>query len=114
VFENRVLRGIFGPKGDEIIEGWRTLDNGKLHDLYSSPNISRLKKSRKVRWAGHAACMGEECIRVLVRKPIGKRPLGDIDVDGRIMDHRGVGCEGVDWIHLAQDRDQWRALVNRQ
>jgi hypothetical protein len=59
VFENRVLRGIFGPKGDEVTGEWRKLDSGELHNLYSSPNIIRQIKSKKMRWAGHVARMGE-------------------------------------------------------
>jgi hypothetical protein len=62
VFENRVLRRIFGPKRDEITGEWRKLHNEELHILYSSPNIIRQIKSRRMRWAGHVACMGEECV----------------------------------------------------
>jgi hypothetical protein len=77
VFENRVLRRIFGPTRDEVTGEWRRLHNGELHNLYSSPDIIRQIKSRRVRWAGHVACMGEgrNVYRVLVRKPEGKRPL---------------------------------------
>jgi hypothetical protein len=85
--------------------------------LYSSPDIIRQIKSRRMRWAGHVARMGEgrKVYRVLVGKPEGKRPLGrprrrrrdDIKIDPR-----QIGCGGVDWIHLAQDRDRWRAVVN--
>jgi hypothetical protein len=78
VFENRVLRRIFGPKRDEVTVEWRKLYSEKLHILYSSPNIIRQIKSRRMRWAGHVARIGEErnVYRVLMRKPEGKRPLG--------------------------------------
>jgi hypothetical protein len=76
VFENRVLRRIFGPMRDEVTEEWRKLQNEELHNLYSSPDIIRQIKSRKIRWAGHVACMGEgrNVYTVLVAKPEGKRP----------------------------------------
>ena len=78
VFENRVLRGIFGLKWDEVTGGWKKLHNEELNDLYSSPNIVRVIKSRKMRWAGHVALMGERrgVYRVFVGKSEGKRPLG--------------------------------------
>jgi hypothetical protein len=78
VFENRVLRGIFGPKRDEVTGEWRNLHNEELRDLYSSPSIIRIIKSRRLRLAGHVARMGEKrnVYRLLVRKPKGKRPLG--------------------------------------
>jgi hypothetical protein len=78
VFENRVLRRIFGPKRDEVTGEWRMLHNEELHILYSSPNIIRLIKSRRMRWAGHVTCMGEgrNVYKVLMGKPEGKRPLG--------------------------------------
>jgi hypothetical protein len=62
VFENRVLRGIFGPRRDEVTGGWRKLHNGELHNLYSFPSIIRMIKSRRMKWVGHVARMGEECI----------------------------------------------------
>jgi len=73
-----VLRRIFRPRRDEVTGEWRRLHNEELSDLYSSPNIVRVIKSRRIRWAGHVARMGEErgAYRVLVRKPEGKRPLG--------------------------------------
>jgi hypothetical protein len=74
VFENRVLRGIFGPKRDEVTGEWRKLHNKELHVLYSSPSIIRIIKSRRMRWAGHVARMEEEkrnAYRLLVAKPEG-------------------------------------------
>ena len=78
VFENTVLRGIFGPRRDEVTGEWRRLHNEELSDLYSSPNNVRVIKSRRMRWAGHVTRMGEErgVYRVLVGKPEAKRPLG--------------------------------------
>jgi len=78
VFQNRVMRRVFGPKRDEVTGEWRKLHNEELSDLYSLPNIVRLVKSRRMRWAGHVARMGEwgGVYRVLVGKPEGKRLLG--------------------------------------
>jgi hypothetical protein len=78
VFENRVLRRIFGPKRDEVTGGLRKLHNEELHSFYSSPSIIRMIKSRRMKWAGHVAQMGEKrnAYRILVGKPEGKRPLG--------------------------------------
>jgi hypothetical protein len=95
----------------------RKLHNEELNDLYSSPNIVRVIKARKMRWAGHVARMEEErgVYRVLVGKPEGKRPLGRPRrrwEDNSRMDLQDVDCGGMDWIGLAQDRDRWRALVN--
>jgi hypothetical protein len=103
VFENRVLRRIFGPKRDEVTRKWRKLHSEELHNLYSSPDIIRQVKSRQMRWAGHVACMGEErkVYKVLVGKPKGKRPLGRPRYrweDGIRMDLREIGLGGVDWI----------------
>jgi hypothetical protein len=117
VFENRVLRRIFGPKRNEITGEWRKLHNEEHHILYSSPNIIRQIKSRRMRWEGHVARMGQErnVYRVLMGKPEGKRPLGIQRrrwEDGIRMDPREIGWGSVDWIQLAQDRDRWRALVN--
>jgi hypothetical protein len=116
VSENRVLRRIFGPKRDEVTGEWRKLHIEELHNLYSSPDIFRQIKSRRMRWAGHAARMGEErkLYKVLVGKPEGKRPLGRPRhrwEDGIIKDLREIGLGGVDWIRLAQDWDRWRAVV---
>ena len=78
VFENRVLRRIFGPKRDEVTGEWGKLHNKELSNLYSSPSIVRVIKSRRMRWAGHVARMGEGrgVYKVLVGKPEGRRPLG--------------------------------------
>jgi hypothetical protein len=116
VFENRVLRKIFGPKREED-GSWRTLHNDELHDLYSSPNIVRVIKSRKVRLAGHVARMeeGRGAYRVLVGRPECKRPLGRSRrrwEDNIKMDLREIGIDGAYWIRLAQDRVHWRAFVN--
>jgi hypothetical protein len=77
MFENRVLKRIFGPKRDEVTGEWRKLHNEELHDLYSSPSIIRIMKTRRVRWAGHVARMGEKrnMYRLLVGKPERRRPL---------------------------------------
>jgi hypothetical protein len=117
VFENRVLRRIFGPKRDEVTREWRKLHNEELHILYSSPDIIRQVKSRRMRWAGHVARMGKErkVYKVLVGKPEGKRPLGRPRrrwEDGIRMDLREIDLGGGDWIRLAQDRDRWRAVVS--
>jgi hypothetical protein len=116
VFENRVLRKIFGPKREED-GSWRKLHNDELHDLYSSPNIVRVIKSRRIRWAGHVACMGEGSgvYSVLVGRPEGKRPLERPRCrweDNIKMDLREIGIDGANWIQLAQDRVQWQGFVN--
>jgi hypothetical protein len=117
VFENRVLRRIFGPKRDEVTGEWRKLHSEKLHNLYSSPDIIRQVKSRRMRWVGHVARMREErnVCKVMMGKPEGKRPLGRPRhrcKDGIIMDLRETGWRSVDWIQSAQDRDRWRAVVS--
>ncbi|KAJ4441021.1 hypothetical protein ANN_10870 [Periplaneta americana] len=116
VFENKVLRKIFGAKRHEVTGQWRKLHNAELHALYSSPDIIRNIKSRRLRWAGHVARMGESrnAYRVLVGRPAGKRPLERPRrrwEDNIKMELREVGYDGRDWINLAQDRDQWRAYV---
>jgi hypothetical protein len=106
-----VLRRIFGPKKDEIIGSWRTLHNEELHNLYSSPNIIRMIKSRNMRWAGNEARMGEKmnACRDLVGRPEGKIPYGrprrrwGYNIK---MDLREIAWGGKDWIHLAEGRDK--------
>jgi hypothetical protein len=117
VFENRVLRRIFGPKRDEVIAGWRKLHNEELHGLYSSPSIVRVIKARMMRWEGHVARMREVrgAYNILVGRPEGRRPLGRPSCrweDNIKMDLREIGFGDVDWIHWAQNRNRWRALVN--
>jgi hypothetical protein len=116
VFENRVLRRIFGPKREED-GSWRKLHNDELHSLYSSPNIVRVIKSMRMRWAGHVTRMGEGrgVYRVLVGKPEGKRPPGRPRrrwEDNFKMDLRETEIDEANWIWPAQDRVQWRAFVN--
>ena len=103
---NMVLRRIFGPRRDEVTGEWRRLHNEELSDLYSSPNIVRVTKSRRMRWAEHVARMGEE------RGRIGSWWGNRRWVDNIRMDLQDVGCGYVDWIGLAQDRDRWRTFVS--
>ena len=105
VFENRVLRRVFGPKRDEVTGEWRKLHNEELNYLYSSPNVVRVVKSRQMRWAGHVARMGEDRVvhRVLVEKPEGKRPLGRPRhrwEDNIKMDLQEVGGGRGDWMEF--------------
>jgi hypothetical protein len=119
VFENRVLRRIFGPKKDEVTGEWRKLHNEQLHNLYSSLDIIRQVKSRRVRRAEHVARMGEErkVYKVLVGKPEGRRLLGRPRhrwEDGVRTELREISLGGVDCIRLAQDRDRWQAVVSAE
>jgi hypothetical protein len=116
VFENSVLR-IFGSKRDGVTGRRRKMYNEELHNLYSSPSIIRIMKSRRMRWAGHVARMGEKrnVYRLLVGEPEGKRPLGRPrrrSIDNIKIDLLEIGMGVVDWIGLAQNRYRWRALVN--
>jgi hypothetical protein len=117
VFENRVLRRIFGPKGGKVTGEWRKLHNEELRDLYSSPSIIRILKARRMRWAGHVARLGEKrnAYRLLVGKPEGRGPLARPRrrwLHNIRMDLVEVGWGDVDWIDLAQNRDRSRAVVN--
>jgi len=107
---------MFGPRREEVTEDWIKVHKEELNYLYFSNNIVRVIKSRRMRWAGHVARLGERrgVYRVLVGKPEGKRPLGRHRrrwEDNITMDLQEVGCEVMDWIELAQDRYRWRALV---
>jgi hypothetical protein len=101
---------IFGPKRADVTGEWRKLHSEELRNLYSSPDIIRQIKSRRMRWAGHVASMGEKrkVYKVLVGKPVEKKPLGRPRSrweDGIRMDLKEIGCGGVDWIQMAQNRD---------
>jgi len=111
------MSSYFGPRRDEITGEWRRLNDEELNDLYSSPNIVRVIKSRIMRWPGHVARMGEErgVYRILFWKPEGRRPLGRPRrrwVDNIKTDLQGVGCGCMNWIGLIQDRDRWGTLVS--
>jgi hypothetical protein len=113
VFENRALRRIFEPKRAEVTGGWRKLHNEELHNVYSSTSIIRMIKSRRIRWARLRT--KKNAHRLLMGKSEGKRPLGRPRrrcVDNIKMDLREIGWDAMDWIDLAQGRDQWRALEN--
>jgi hypothetical protein len=112
VFENKVLRRIFGRKRDEMTGGWRKLHNEELHNLYSSPSIITMIKSRRMRWTGHAARMIIRGINVGYWWEIqkGRDRWEDSDVGGWTI--LKWMLDGMGWIDLAQDRDQWRALAN--
>ena len=120
LFENRVLKRIFGPKRNEVTRGWKKLHNEELNNLYCSPNIVRVIKSRRIRWAGNVARMGNSrgLYGVLVGKPKGKRPLGRPWrrwEDNIKMDLQEVGWvvwTGLIWHRTGQDRDRWRAVVH--
>jgi hypothetical protein len=106
-----VLRGIFGPKVEEVTREWRKLHNEELHILYSSPTVLRVIISRRMRWAGHVARMERVrgLYRVLVGKSKGKRPLGRPKSrweDNSVMNLEKVECLAMDWIELAQDRER--------
>jgi len=110
-----VLRRIFGPKRDEVTG--EKLYSEKLNDLYCSPNVVRVIKLRRMKWAGHVACMseGRGVYRILVGRPGGNRPLGRPRrrwEDNFKMDLQEMGYGGMDWIDLTQNKDRWRALVN--
>jgi hypothetical protein len=107
---------IFGPKREED-GSWRKLHNDELHSLYSSLNVVRVIKSRRMRWVGHVARRGEGrgVYRVLVGRPESKRPLERPRrrwKDNIKLDLREIGIDGANWIHLAQNRVQWRDFVN--
>jgi hypothetical protein len=116
VFENRVLRRIFRPKRDEVTGGWRKLHNEELHNLYSSPSIIRMIKSRTMKWAGDIVRMeNRSAYTIFAEKPEGKRLPGRprrrrVDNIKMVTGEMGWGC--VDWIDLAQNKDQCRALAN--
>jgi hypothetical protein len=116
VFKNREPRKMFGPKREED-GAWRKLHDDEIHRLHSSPNIVRVIKSRRIKWAGHVTRMGEGrgVYRVLVGRPDGKRPLGRPRrrwEDNIKMDLRKIGIDGSNWIQLAQDGVQWRTFLN--
>jgi hypothetical protein len=111
MFEKRVSRRIFGPKRDEVTGGWRKLHNEELHNVYSSSSLVTMINSKTMRWTGHVARMREkrDAFRILVGKPGGKRPLGIPRrrwVDNIEMSLTDIGWGGMDWIELAQVRDQ--------
>jgi hypothetical protein len=117
VFESRMLRKIFGPKRDELMGGWRKVYNEELHDLYSSPSIIRIIKSRRKKWAGHVARIGEKkkVHRLLVGNSDGKRPQGRPRsglVDNIKLDLVEIELGDLDWIGLAPDRYKWKVVMN--
>jgi hypothetical protein len=111
-----VLRRIFGSKRDEVMGQWRRLHNEELHNLYSSPSIIRMIKSRRLRLARHVARMGEKrtAYRILVGKPEGKRPIGSSRRRWAVnikIDLRETACDDMDCLDLTQDGNKWRALL---
>ena len=110
--------GCGGLKWEEVIGEWRKLRNEELNDLHPSSNVTRMIKSRRMKWARHVARMGEKrgIYRVLVGEPEGKRPLERSRIrweDNIKLDLKEIGCVGMDWIELAEDRDRWRAFLNK-
>jgi hypothetical protein len=103
---------LLGPKRDEVTGGWRKLHNEELHNLYSSPSIIRVIKSRRMRWTGHIARMGEKrnVYRILVGRPLGRRRHRW--ADNIKINLREIGWDVIDWIYLAQYWDRWRVPVN--
>jgi hypothetical protein len=106
-----MLRGIFGPKRDEVTGGWRKLHNEELCNLYSFPSVIRMIMSRMMKWTGRVARIGAKrnAYRILMGKPEGKRPVGRPRCrweDNVKMDLRKIGWGRMDWIILAQDKDQ--------
>jgi hypothetical protein len=117
VFHNRVLRNILAPNRNEVIRKWRRLHNEELYDLYSSLNIIPVNKSRRMRWVGNMARMGDKrgAYRILVGRTEGRRPLGRPRrrwEDNITKNLREVGWGGMNWIDLVEDWDRWRAVVN--
>jgi hypothetical protein len=118
VFENRLLKKILGPKRDEVTGEWRRLHKKQLHAQSCSPDIIRVIKSRRLKWAGHIALMGESsrACRVLMGKPEGINHLEDPGVDGKIILkwilEKSDG--GIDWIDLVRNRDTWQAVVTEK
>jgi hypothetical protein len=117
VFENKVFRRIFIPKGAKVMGSLRKLHNEGLHNLFSSPSIIRMIQSRRMKWVEHMARMGDKrnAYGILMEKSGGKRPLGRQRgrwVGNIKMDLGEIGWDGMDWVDVPQDIDQWRALVN--
>jgi hypothetical protein len=116
VFENRVFERLFGPERDRVTSYWRKLHSEELHNLYSSANIIRMIKSRRMSWVGHVARTSElrNVYKILVVKPEGKVPLRRYRhkwEDNTEMDLKEIGWGVVDWIPVAQDMDHWWAVV---
>jgi hypothetical protein len=111
--ENRGLRRVFGPKREEVVGGWRIVHTEELCNLYSSPNLIRVIKSRRIRWAGYIDRYMQEMrnvYNIFVGKPVRKSPLRRprcISQDNAGMDLKKLGWKDVKWIHLAQNRNQW-------
>jgi len=114
VFENMVLRRIFGPRRYEVTGEWRRLHNEELNDLYCSPNIVRVIKSRRIRWAGHVARMGEErgVYMILVGKPEGRNHWGDLGIDGWILGWISRRWDVSIWTGLGWPRTLVSAVMN--